>query len=353
LGLTPHFEAAFRALNIDGGVPARVVASHGRLCRVLTETGELMAEVGGQRRDLEPTTPGRPTPVLPVTGDFVVVRPLGDGRALVQAVLPRQTAFSRKAAGEKTVAQVVAANVDVVFLVLGLDGDFSPRRLERYLVLAWESGARPVVVLNKTDMCDDLEGRLQEIAAVACGTDVHAVSALTGAGLEALQPELRPGRTIALLGSSGAGKSTLINRLAGQELRATQPVRERDQRGKHTTTARELVPLESGAWLLDTPGMRELQLWAGEDALDAVFDDVTAVAAQCRFGDCSHRSEPGCAVREALESGSLAPERVRSQEKLKKEIRHLELRQDQGLRLADKARVKTIHRQMRHFKKGF
>jgi ribosome biogenesis GTPase / thiamine phosphate phosphatase len=340
LGFTSFFEASFRKLDLPGGIPARVAAGHGRLCRVVTDAGELLAEPLGRLRHQASA----------VTGDWVVVRPLDPGRAALLAVLPRRSAFSRKAAGAETAEQVVAANVDTVFLVLGLDSDYSPRRLERYMVLARESGARPVALLNKADLCDDLDSRLLEIQGVAAGAPVHAVCGLTGAGLEALAPELTAGRTVALLGSSGAGKSTLVNRLAGSQLQRTREVRASDGKGRHTTTARELVILPSGALLIDTPGMRELQLWAGEEALDAVFQDVSGLASTCRFRDCRHEAEPGCAVREAAAAGRLAPERLESHAKLQRELRHLEARRDQRVRQAEKARWKTIHKRMRSFK---
>lgn len=343
LGFTPFFDASFRALNLPGGVPARVAAGHGRLCRVITENAELLAEAPGRlRRDAAAAG-------LPVTGDWVVVDPLGGEKAVVLAVLPRRTAFSRKAAGDKTAEQVVAANVDTVFLVMGLDADYNPRRLERYLVLSWESGARPVVVLNKADLCEAVESRTREIEELAAGVPVHAVCALRGE-LDALRPELQPGRTVALLGSSGAGKSTIANRFLGREVQATREVRAKDGRGRHTTTARELLAVASGAFLLDTPGLRELQLWAGGDALDAVFEDVAALASSCRFRDCRHETEPGCAVRDAAEAGTLAPDRLASHAKLQREIRHLEVRRDQQAQQAEKSKWKTIHKQLRNFK---
>jgi ribosome biogenesis GTPase len=311
---------------------------------VVTEAGELLAETRGRLRR------GEDAAGLPVTGDWVVVRPLDGERGVVLAVLPRRTAFSRKAAGGETAEQVVGANVDTVFLVMGLDADYNPRRLERYLVLSWESGARPVVVLNKTDLCADLASRTREAEEVAAGVEVRAVCALSGEGLDSLQPELQPGRTVALLGSSGAGKSTLANRLLGREVQPTREVRARDGRGRHTTTARELLALDSGALLLDTPGLRELQLWATEDALGAAFEDVAALASRCRFRDCSHETEPGCAVREAAEAGTLPPDRLASHAKLQREIRHLAVRRDQRARQAEKARWKAIHKQLRNFK---
>jgi ribosome biogenesis GTPase len=271
---------------------------------------------------------------LPAVGDWVAVAdPDGAERALVQAVLPRRTKFSRMAANDHggTVEQVVAANVDVVFLTAGLDGDFNARRLERYLTLGWESGASPVVVLTKSDLCDDLGGTVLEAESVAVGVPVHAVSNLTGDGIDALAVYLTEGRTVAALGSSGVGKSSLVNQLVGEELMATGDLRA-DGRGRHTTTHRQLVLLPGGALYLDTPGMRELRLWESEEGLASTFDDVTEAAARCRFADCSHEREPDCGVRTALADGSLDRERYDSWRKLQNELRWLAVKQDARLR---------------------
>jgi ribosome biogenesis GTPase len=230
-----------------------------------------------------------------------------------------------------TVEQVVAANVDVVFLTAGLDGDFNARRLERYLTLGWESGASPVVVLTKSDLCDDLDGTVLEAESVAVGVPVHAVSNLTGDGIDALAVYLTEGKTVAALGSSGVGKSSLVNQLAGEELMATGDLRA-DGRGRHTTTHRQLVLLPGGALYLDTPGMRELRLWESEEGLASTFDDVTEAAARCRFADCSHEREPDCGVRAALADGSLDRERYDSWRKLQNELRWLAVKQDARLR---------------------
>jgi len=292
---------------------------------------------------------------LPAVGDWVAAtlpESPGAGDAVVHAVLPRRTCFARKAAGRAADAQVAAANVDTVFLVAGLDGDFNPRRIERYLVAAATSGARAVVVLNKADLLlranpSAYAARLAEVEELAGDAPVHAVSALEGDGLDGLAGYLAPGQTVALLGSSGVGKSTLVNALAGTARQDTGPVREADSRGRHTTTHRELVALDGGAWLVDTPGMRELGLAAGEgDAeatLEATFDDVESLARRCRFGDCGHAEEPGCAVRAALASGALPEARHASWLKLGRELRAYAARHDKRLAAEQKARWKAVH----------
>jgi ribosome biogenesis GTPase len=343
LGWGPFFAEAWSALASDGRVPARVVVAHARTLRVRGGGGELLADTSGRLRHdaLGPEE-------LPAVGDWVALeRDSGRGRPVVHAVLPRRTAFVRRAAGDHTVQQVLAANVDTVFLVMGLDRDYNPRRIERALVLAWESGADPVVLLNKADLCADVETRRSEIEAAAPGVPVRVIAAKPGEGLEALQPWLQRGRTVALLGSSGVGKSTLVNRLLGEDRQKTRAVRESDQRGRHTTTHRELVILPAGGLLLDTPGLREIQLWASEEGLASAFGDIEALAPGCRFRDCAHDAEPGCAVRMAVGEGKLPEERLASYRKLRAELRSREIRDDPELLRAERARWRAIHKSVK------
>lgn len=334
LGWDSSWTEEFEPHARENLIPARVAVRHHGPCELLTEQGPLGGIPSGRLTDSE----------LPVVGDWTAVRPQpGERKAVIEAVLPRRSAFTRKEAWRRTVEQVVAANVDTVFIMSSLGPDLSPRRLERYLVAAWESGAAPAIILTKADLEPDHAPAVLEVEAVALGVPVHVVSAVTGEGLESLAAYLGRGRTVALLGSSGVGKSTLLNRLAGRELLLTREVRP-DGRGRHTTTHRELVLLPGGGLLLDTPGMRELQLWAGEDSLDGAFEDVVALAAECRFSDCAHDREPGCAVHAALAEGALAAERWESYRKLQRELRSLEIRRNKALRAEERRRWRSVQR---------
>ena len=307
-----------------GLIPARVVKQSRDRSTLASPLGELPGEVSGKFRHLAEESSD-----FPAVGDWVAIEPAGDDLALIRAILPRRSAFSRKAAGEAVGAQVAAANVDAVFLVSGLDGDLNLRRIERYVTTAWSSGADPIIVLNKADLCPDLESLIAKVKSVAPEVPVVAVSALAGESLEALEPFLVPGKTVALLGSSGVGKTTLINRLLGEERLPTAPMSDPGEgRGRHTTTSRELFRLPGGALLIDTPGMRELQLWAGEEDLDRAFDDIDRLSARCRFPDCCHEREPGCAVRAAVEAGALDGRRLESYHKLRRELQFMELKKD-------------------------
>jgi ribosome biogenesis GTPase / thiamine phosphate phosphatase len=346
LGWGEFFEREFQSYRELGHFAGRVVLEQRGAYRIYAESGELTARVRGKLRfDSESAAD------FPAVGDWVSVSIRErDGLAQIHAVLPRRSKFSRKAAGSNSEEQVVAANVDTVFLVQGLDHDFNLRRLERYLVAAFESNATPVVILSKADLCHDFEQKISDAESVAPGTPVHAISSTTGQGLEALERYILPGVTIAFLGSSGAGKSTLINRIVGEDVQKTAEVREHDSRGRHTTTQRELLVLKTGGLLIDTPGMRELQMWDASGSLDVAFSDVQSIAAACYFTDCSHQNEPGCAVRKALEEGSLDRGRYESYNKMEKELEYLDSRMDTRLNLKRKNREKKIHRAFRTIK---
>lgn len=336
-GWNERFAASFESHQAAGRVPARVTLEHTHIYRVATEDGELLARISGRLRHQANARPD-----YPGVGDWVVVEPVPNSEARIHAVLPRTSRFSRRAAGDSTEEQVVAANIDTVFLVGGLDHDFNPRRLERYLVVAWESGARPVIVLNKADLVDDPEALAAEVRAVAPAVAVHAVSAKDPASLDILRSYVGPGQTVALLGSSGVGKSTIVNRLVGRDLLRTHEVRVADSRGRHTSTARQLVLLEGGGILIDTPGMRELQLWDSGEALGEAFADIEALAEACRFRDCRHQREPGCAVTAAAASGSLPAARLDSYRKLAAERDHQAKQLDERALLEDKRRARTM-----------
>jgi ribosome biogenesis GTPase len=327
LGWTPEL-----ADNLQPGlVPGRVIAAHRAAFDVQTAEAAVRTRLPGRlvHENLEVAV-----------GDWVG---LGDG--LVRTVLPRHSAIVRKAAGLTSESQTLAANVDVAFIVSSLGPDLDPRRIERYLVTVWESGASPEVVLTKADRFDDPSEMVASVEEVAIGIPVHVVSAVSGNGVEALRARLTPGRTAVLIGSSGVGKSTLVNHWAGRELMATSETRAEDDEGRHTTTHRQLVVLPGGGVVIDTPGIRELQLWGGGVA-DA-FADVEGLALRCRFGDCSHNIEPGCAVADALLSGELSPERYASWQKLQRELHSVAVRADARLRIEEKRKWQALTREGR------
>jgi ribosome biogenesis GTPase len=338
LGWRARFAEAFEAFRGEGVEPARVSLEHTHIYRVMAASGEHLARVAGRLRH---AAEGRAD--FPAVGDWVVLeRPPAGGDARIRAILPRFSQFARRAAGNPTEKQVVAANIDVVFLVSGLDRDFNPRRIERYLVTAWDSGASPVIVLNKTDLVDDPDTFIRDVEALAAGVPVVAVSAKRPESLAALRDYVGEGRTAALLGMSGVGKSSIANGLIGEEVLRTREVREHDSRGRHTTTGRQLVPLPGGGILIDTPGMRELQLWDTGESVAGAFADIDALADGCRFRDCRHASEPGCAVIAAVADGTLAEGRLESFRKLQAEQAYQATQQDERARLEVKRRWKVL-----------
>ena len=334
LGWNPRLEALFVPHAAEGFLPARVSLEHTHIYRVLAADGEVLARVAGRLRHRAEARAD-----YPAVGDWVAIQPdPHDGDARIHAILPRTSRFSRRAAGDVTEEQIVAANIDTVFLVAGLDRDFNPRRIERYLLVARESGARPVIVLNKADLSDNPQARVDDVIALAQGAPVFAVSCRDPVTLDVLRQYLVHGQTGALLGSSGVGKSTIVNRLIGHDLLRTQDVRESDSRGRHTSATRQLVQLPGSGVLIDTPGMRELQLWETGEALADTFGDIEELATGCRFRDCRHGTEPGCAVLEAVSSGMLPANRLASFHKLADEQQYQSRQQDERAAIEAKRR---------------
>lgn len=322
----------------------RVVSEYKGQYKIVTEHGFFLAEVSGKMRHL---ALGRED--YPAVGDWVSVdeRP-ADGKATIHKILPRFSKFSRNMAGLTTEEQIVAADINTVFLVMAMNHDFNVRRLERYLTMAWDSGANPVIVLSKSDLCDHVDEKVAEVEEVAFGVPIHVVSAVHDTGREQLEAYLGKGKTAVFLGSSGAGKSTLTNWLYGRELQTVNNVREDDDRGRHTTTNRELIVLPTGGVVIDTPGMRELQLWTASDqSVGQSFADIETLAADCRFRDCTHSGEPGCAVQAALADGRLEQARFDSYVKLQRELAFLKRKTDKLAMLKEKERWKKIHMSMR------
>ncbi len=349
LGWNTFFQQSFLAYEKFSYLPARVAREHREQYLIYCEKGEFHARVSGRFLHLAQSRAD-----FPCVGDWVAIETRDhNSPATIHAVLPRKSSFSRKAvlAGGPTYGpgrseeQVLAANIDIVFLVCGLDADFNPRRIERYLASVWDGGARPVIILNKADLCSEVEHCLAEISDIAFGIPVHAVSASTETGMEPLAAYLTAGSTVAFLGSSGVGKSTLINALLGENRQATGSVREADGRGRHTTTYRELIFLSGGAMVIDTPGLRRFQSWAETEIIEKTFEDIESLAAQCRFRDCRHQDEPGCAVRQAIETGVMDMARFDNYRKLMKEQKYLEERKDDASRRqTQRAFDKKIHK---------
>lgn len=328
--------------------PGRVGIAFNYLFRVYVEGGELEAVLSGRLKH-RASSRGE----LPAVGDWVAIRKApGQDRGAITAVLPRRTRFSRRMAGQVADEQVVAANVDLVFITMALDADFNLRRLERYLLLGHESGAARVIVLTKPDRAAHLEDQVAAVRQIAGDVPVLVVSPKFGQGLEQIAARLTPGSTGALLGSSGVGKTTIINRLVGDESRATQEVRASDARGRHTTSHRELVLLPGGGLIIDTPGMRELQLWEAADAVRETFDDIESLASGCRFTDCRHREEPGCAVKAAVASGDVAESRFQNYLKLQDELAFAAREQDVRAQIEEKRRSRIMGKALKQHLKN-
>lgn len=347
LGWESFFDKNFEPYKNEGFSAIRIIKASREKYVAYGDLGEFSCEISGKFRF---ETDGKGN--FPTVGDWVVASiRLNEKKATIHSLLPRKSVFSRKVAGEITDEQVVAANIDTIFIVCGLDLNFNLRRIERYLSLAWESGATPVILLNKADLCSEAEERKSEVESIALGVDVYTLSASQNLGTEILNKYITIGKTVAFLGSSGVGKSTIINSLLGTERLKVNDVSELGSRGRHTTTSKELILLPSGGMVIDTPGMRELQVWGDEEGLKQVFDDIVALSSKCRFRDCSHEKEPGCAVQEAINDGSLDPKRLESFLKLKKEFTYLSNRQTMSANAVEKTRWKEISKYAKSLKK--
>ena len=344
LGWSDFFADGFHVFAGRGLIPGRVVVQHRGVYQVCFVEGEFAAEVPGRFRH-----EARGASDFPAVGDWVAAQIFPEeGKAMIHAVLARRTKFSRTAPGDAGEEQVLAANIDDVFVVESLAGAVNLRRMERFLTLAWESGARPTILLTKADLCNDVTRAVAEAETVAAGAAVLAVSNITGQGLDAVREQIPRGRTATLFGPSGVGKSTLINQLCGEELQFVQPVRERDQKGRHTTSHRELITLPNGGLIIDTPGLRELQLWDGAQGLEEGFSDIELSGQHCRFSDCQHNAEPGCAVLEAVQRGELDPGRLESYRKLKRELAWFQRRHDARAQAEERRRIKGATRALRN-----
>jgi ribosome biogenesis GTPase len=338
LGWSSVLEQHYEPFRERGFSVGRVTKEHRELYDVASASGETLGELAGKLRF---GAMGRAD--LPAVGDWVAIKEESD-RAIIHAVLPRKSKVSRNVAGAVTEEQIVAANIDTVFVVMALNQDYNLRRMERYLLLVWDSGANPVIVLSKSDLSQDAEGQAAQVEAIAPGVPVHTISAAHAQNLHTLEPYLVQGHTMAVIGSSGVGKSTLINALASKDVQRVNDIRYGDGRGKHTTTHRELIVLPQGGIIIDTPGMRELQLNASDDGMDAAFEDIAGLIGNCRYSDCQHSREPGCAVQRALASGELDSKRYQNYLKMEKELAYAKRREQQKSRSLNKRDKQTERR---------
>jgi len=342
LGLNKNIEEFFKEYK-DKYKLGRVAVEHKGLYRIFTEDGEIVGAISGKMKYNALVRED-----FPAVGDWVIIdRTNGySGNAVIHGILPRKSKFSRKIAGNQLDEQIIAVNIDTVFICMSFNSDFNIRRLERYITMAWESGAMPVILLTKADLCDEIDEKLSQVEAASIGIDVHVISAIENIGMNEICQYIKRGETLAFLGSSGVGKSTIINSLLGEERQSTKEVRN-DDKGKHTTTTREMFLLNSGAVVIDTPGMRELHILDTEEGLDKAFYDIEEIGNNCKFNDCTHNSEPDCAIKKAIEQGTLEQSRYNSYLKLKKEAEYIARKNDVKKQIEEKEKWKKIHKQVR------
>lgn len=349
LGFCAFFQKHFDDYDYgqhENALVGRICSENKNSYKLYSQMGEITAIISGKFRNNCKTKED-----FPAVGDWVLFEPLeGENKAIIQSILPRKSKFSRKVAGNQTQEQIIASNIDIAFIVCALNYDFNLRRIERYLSLVWQSGATPVVVLTKIDLCDDVQNKINEVANIAFGVDIHAISNLSAEGLEILQDYFQENKTVVLLGSSGVGKSSLINNLAQENVMKVNELRSNIDKGRHTTTYKQMFILPKGGLIIDTPGIRELQLWDAEDGISKCFKDIEELAKSCRFSDCMHQDEPGCAVEQAIKGGLLDSHRLESYLKVQKEQAYMSSRQAQSAAKVEKDKWKAIHKQIKYFK---
>lgn len=346
LGFNAFHKKHFEECQFENVLLGRICSEHKSGYKLYSQKGELTAVVSGKFRNNSKAKED-----FPAVGDWVIFEPVGgENKAIIQSVLPRKSKFSRKVAGKETQEQIIASNIDVAFVVCALNYDFNLRRIERYLSLIWQSGAVPVVVLTKTDLCADVQNKINEVTNIAFGVDIHAISNLSGEGIEILQDYFHENKTVVLLGSSGVGKSTLINNLAQENLMKVNELRSNIDKGRHTTTHKQMLVLPKGGLIIDTPGIRELQLWDAEDGISQCFRDIEELAKTCHFSDCKHHDEPGCAVLQAIDEGLLDASRLENYLKVLKEQEYILSRQTQSAAKIERNKWKAIHKQIKYFK---